>query len=78
MTQVKNIPERGNQPGVYEVENREGEKVRLVAHNFPQADAFVRMQATFIQDIESYEKEQLEKRIEAKRPKEVVSEKGKK
>ena len=56
-----NEPETGNRPGVYELENREGEKVRMVAQNFPQADALVRMQATFVQSLEDWKKAEVEK-----------------
>ena len=56
-----NPPETGNLPGVYEIENREGEKKRMVAQNFPQADALVRMKAEYVMSIDDWKKEQIAK-----------------
>ena len=67
MNKQINEPETGNKPGVYEIENREGEKVRLVAQNFPQADAFVRMNAEYIMSLQEWKEEQI-KELKAKSP----------
>lgn len=56
-----NSPEQGAQPGVYEIENREGEKKRMVAQNFPQADALVRMKAEYVMSIEDWKAEEIKK-----------------
>ena len=56
-----NSPEQGAKPGVYEIENAEGEKVRLVAQNFPQADAFVRMKAEYVMTLEDWRDGQVKK-----------------
>ena len=54
-----NEPEQGARPGVYQIENREGEKKQLVAQNFPQADAFVRMNADYLMSLDEWKSEQL-------------------
>jgi len=56
-----NSPETGARPGVYEIENREGEKKRMVAQNFPQADALVRMNAEYVMTLEDWRTEQVKK-----------------
>lgn len=61
MNKQINEPETGNRPGVYELENREGEKKRMVAQNFPQADALVRMNATFVQSLADWKQAEIEK-----------------
>jgi len=61
MSKQINEPEKGNLPGVYEIEDVNGETRQLVAENFPQADAFVRMQARFVKPIAEYKAEQLVK-----------------
>lgn len=61
MSKTISEPEIGNKPGVYEIENREGEKKQLVAQNFPQADAFVRMGAAYVATLDEWKAEQLSK-----------------
>lgn len=65
-----NKPERGGKPGVYEIENAEGEKVRLYAETHPHADAFIRMQAKYVMSIEEWRAEELKKRQEEIKAKE--------
>lgn len=67
-------PETGAQAGVYELENLEGEKVQLVAQNFPQADAFVRMGATFIKSFTEWNLENREKVAKAAKEAEAAKE----
>ena len=67
MKKYINEPETGARPGVYEIENREGEKKRMVAQNFPQADALTRMNAEFIMTLQEWKQEQLTK-LKAEKP----------
>lgn len=67
MSKTISEPEVGNKPGVYEIENAEGEKKQLVAQNFPQADAFVRMGAKYIATLNEWKDIQLSK-LKAEKP----------
>lgn len=57
-----NKPERGGKPGLYEIEDVNGQKVELVAESHPQADAYIRMNAKFVMGIEEWREKELAKR----------------
>ena len=71
-----NDPERGGKPGVYVIENAEGQERELVAQNHPQADAFIRMNATYKMSLQEWNKKQLEKRTVSSEPKVNKQKKG--
>lgn len=61
MSKVIQEPETGAQPGVYEAENIHGEKVTMVAQNFPQADALVRQGWTRVKSLDEWKQAELQK-----------------
>ena len=54
-----NKAERGGKPGVYQIENMEGEKVNMVADVHAMADAYIRMNAKYIKTIEEWRKQNI-------------------
>lgn len=72
MAKVIKEPETGNEPGLYEAENTLGEKVTMVAQNFPQADALKRQGWTFVKSLSEVQAEQA---AEMKAKMEAVSDK---
>ncbi len=75
MNQFKDQPERGNLKGVYVITDLDGNEQELVAESFPQADAYVRMQATYKMSISEWRERELQKKLKevekAKKPKEA-------
>lgn len=77
MKEEFNKPERGGKPGVYQIENAEGEKVNLIADNHPMADAYIRMEATYVMTLEEWYEQELSKKAERVKAKASSDKKGK-
>lgn len=60
--ELYNKPERGGKPGVYQIENAEGEKVHIVADSHPMADAYIRMGAAYVSTIEEWRAKKIAER----------------